>query len=95
MFGRTKKDSVSMSEYFEKKSRQIKKNKTLFRSKIEYALRGEHQHYFNKQEVLALNQNARCKICGMLLSEFRLQQKMANWSPHLKPVHKNSGEAKK
>lgn len=95
MFGRTKKNSVTISEYFEKKSRQIRKNKTLFRSKIEYALRREHQHYFNKQEVLTLNQNARCKICGMLLSEFRLQQKMANWSPHLKPVYKNPGEGKK
>jgi hypothetical protein len=89
MFGRSKKEHSSISEYFLKKSRLLMKKKSIFRSRIEYAIRGEHQHYFNKQEVLTLNQNARCKICGMLLSEFRLKQKMDNWSPHLKPVYKN------
>jgi len=88
MFGHSKQETTTVSEYIEKKSRQIKKKKQIIRSKINYALHGEHKHYYSKQDVLANSENARCKVCGMLLSEFRVQKRIDNWSPHLKPVDK-------
>lgn len=88
MFGHSNKETTTVSEYIEKKSRLIQKKKKIFRSKINYALHGEHRHYFSKQEVLTLDKNARCKVCGMLLSEFRVQHRIENWTPHLKPIHK-------
>ena len=88
MFGRSNKEATTVSEYIEKKSRQIKKKKQFIRSKINYALHGEHKHYFSKQYVLANSENARCRVCGMLLSEFRVQKRIDNWSPYLKPVQK-------
>ena len=88
MFSRNKKELATVSDYIEKKSRLIKKKKKIIRSKITYALGGEHKHYFSQQDVRALNGNARCKVCNMLLSEIRVQKKIENWTPHLKPIHK-------
>jgi phage FluMu protein Com len=88
MFGRSSKETTSIvSEFFDKKSRQIQKKNKIFRSKVNQALHGEHRHYFSKQDVSALGQNARCKVCDMLLSEFRVQRRIEDWSPHLKPIH--------
>ena len=94
MFGRNDKDTNTVSEYIEKKSRQIKKSKQIIRSKINHALHGYHKHYYSKQDLLANNENARCKVCGMLLSEFRVQKRIDNWSPHLKPVQKTPLQVK-
>lgn len=94
MFGRNDNETTNVSEYLEKKSRQIKKKKNILRSKINYALHGDHKHYYSKQDVLANNENARCKVCGMLLSEFRIQKRIDNWSPHLKPIRKATPEEK-
>lgn len=94
MFGRNNYETTTVSEYIEKKSRQIQKKKKFLRSKINYALRGDHKHYYSKQDVLANNENARCKVCGMLLSEFRVQKRIDNWSPHLKPIHKTTPQEK-
>ena len=94
MFGRNDKDTNTVSEYIEKKSRQIKKSKQIIRSKINYVLHGNHKHYYSKQDLLADNENARCKVCGMLLSEFRVQKRIDNWSPHLKPVRKDPEQVK-
>jgi hypothetical protein len=89
MFGHKNKEHgvSSISEYFDKKSQLIKKKNRIIRSKINFALGGEHKHLFNKQDVLSLNENARCKVCNLRLAEFRVQKKMENWTPHLKPVH--------
>jgi len=95
MFGRNNNETTTVSEYIEKKSRQIKNKKKFIRSKINYALRGDHKHYYSKQDVLANNENARCKVCGMLLSEFRVQKRIDNWSPHLKPIRKTSPQENK
>ena len=94
MFGRNNNETTTVSEYIEKKSRQIQKKKKFIRSKINYALSGDHKHYYSKQDVLANNENARCKVCGMLLSEFRVQKRIDNWSPHLKPIRKATPEEK-
>jgi len=94
MFGRNGKETTTVSEYIEKKSRQIKKKKQIIRSKINYALHGNHKHYYSKQDVHEKNENARCKVCGMLLSEFRVQKRIDNWSPHMKPIHKTPQQAK-
>lgn len=94
MFGRKNNEATTVSEYIEKKSRQIQKKKNIIRSKINYALHGDHKHYYSKQDLLANNENARCRVCGMLLSEFRVQKRIDNWSPHLKPVQKAPQQAK-
>ena len=94
MFGRKDNEATTVSEYIEKKSRQIQKKKNIIRSKINYALHGDHKHYYSKQDLLANNENARCRVCGMLLSEFRVQKRIDNWSPHLKPVQKTPQQAK-
>ncbi len=95
MFGRSSKETTTVSEYIEKKSKLIKKKNKIFRAKIDYALRGEHRHYFSKQDVMALDKNARCKICGILLSEFRVQHRIDNWTPHLKPIHTDDHQEEK
>jgi len=86
MFGNSNKETTTVSEYFEKKGKLIQKKNKIFRSKINHAFRGEHRHYFSKSDVAARNLNARCKVCGMLLSEFRVQRRFENWAPDIKPV---------
>ena len=87
MFDRSSKETTSIvSDFIDKKSKQIKKKNKIFRSKINHALHGEHRHYYSKQDVHTHGQNARCKVCGMLLSEFKVQRRFENWSSHLQPV---------
>ena len=94
MFGRKDNELSTISEYLGKKSKQLKKKNQLALAKVEQAFRGKHQHYFSKQDVQENNENARCKVCKMLLSEFRVQKKMENWTPHLKPVQDASQNVK-
>ncbi len=68
MFGRNKRDNSNFSEFIEQKSR-------LFHAKVVYAFNRDHEHYYSKQEVLNPNIDPRCKICGMLLSEYRTQKR--------------------
>jgi|GEM_PF-1412219 len=85
MFGRSSKESTTtVSEYIEKKSKLIQKKNKIFRAKVNHAIHGEHRHYFSKKDVAAQDMNARCKVCGMLLSEFRVQRRFENWTPNLK-----------
>ena len=58
----------SISLLVDKKTRMLK-------SKIDYALHGEHDHYFNKKQSLDPTVNPKCKVCGMLLSDFMTQKK--------------------
>ncbi len=97
MFGHKDKEhsASSLNEYIDKKSQLIKKKNRIILSKINYALHGQHKHYFSKQDVLSQKENARCKVCNMLLSEYRVQKKMENWTPHLKPIHKMTAPAEK
>jgi hypothetical protein len=92
MFGHKDKEhsASSISEYIDKKSQLIKKKNRIFRSKINYALHGQHKHYFSKQDVLSQKENAQCKVCKMTLSEYRVQKRIDNWTPHLKPIHKTT-----
>ena len=85
----------SMSAFIEKKSELIKKKNRIFRSKINYVLHGQHKHHFSKQDVLSQKENARCKVCNMLLSEYRVQKKIENWTPHLKPIHNATAPTEK
>jgi hypothetical protein len=64
MFSRKSKEQSNFSEFIEQKTR-------LFHSKVVYALNREHEHYYSKNEVLNRSIDPRCKVCGMLLSEFR------------------------
>lgn len=95
MFGRNNSESSSISEYFGKKGKQLRKKNAIAMAKIEQAFRGRHQHYFSKQDVLSKHENARCKVCKMLLSEFIVQKKMENWTPHLKPVRTSQSAEEK
>ncbi len=94
MFGRKNNELSTVSEYIDKKSRLILKKKEIFRAKMDYALHGEHQHYFSKQDVYSRNQNARCKICGMLLSEFKVEKRIENLASHLQSVNNRQLQAK-
>lgn len=95
MFGRNKESTSAVSEFIEKKSKLIQKKKKIFRSKVNFALRGEHRHYYSKQDVQTLGKNSRCKVCGMLLSEFRVQRRIEEWSPNLKPIHNTEQQKEK
>jgi predicted nucleic acid-binding Zn-ribbon protein len=88
MFGSSDHERSSVSDFIEKKSRRLKKKKAVLFSKIHQALSGEHEHYFNKQDVLSNNQNGRCQICGMLLSEFIVEQNIKNSSQLLRSHQK-------
>ena len=69
MFSRKEnKEQSNFSEFIEQKTR-------LFHSKVVYALHGEHEHYFSKRDVLNANIDTRCKVCGVLLSEYRIQKR--------------------
>ena len=59
MFGLKNKEhsTSSISEFIDKKSQLIKKKNRILRSKINYALHGQHKHYFSKQDVLSQKEN--------------------------------------
>ena len=85
MFGRKKNTEQSnFSEFIEQKTR-------LLHSKVVYALNMEHEHYFSKRDVLNSGDGARCKVCGMLLSEYRTQKRFENMNtPVLLDAKKNA-----
>ena len=87
MFGRNKnKEQSNFSEYIEQKTR-------LFHSKVVYALNREHEHYFSKRDALDSGIDARCKVCGMLLSEYRTQKRFEEMNtPVLLEGKKNAGK---
>jgi len=68
MFRRKDNEASSISVFVEKKTR-------MFKSKIDFALHGQHTHYFSKKESLDTTSNPACKICGMLLSDYKIQKK--------------------
>ncbi len=69
MFSRkNQKEQSNFSEIIQQKTR-------LFHSKVMYALYREHEHYFSKGDVLNSGIGTRCKVCGILLSEYRTQKK--------------------
>lgn len=81
MLGLKKLDLGSISEYFDKRSKRSAKKKDLLKSRVDQVLHGDHEHYFSKQEYQANKHSARCKICGILLSEYlaevRLKERVA------------------
>jgi hypothetical protein len=42
----------------------------MLKSKMDYAVHGEHDPYFNHKQSLDPTANLKCKFCGMLLSDF-------------------------
>ena len=67
MSGRKTREQSNFSE----SSEFIEQKSKLFHSKVVYALHREHEHYFNKSEVVNSAIDPRCMVCGILLSEFR------------------------
>jgi len=47
----------------------------MLKSKVDFALHGQHKHYFSKKESLDSLANPACKICGLLLSDYKIQKK--------------------
>lgn len=68
MFRRKDNEQSSVSLFVEKKTR-------MFKSKVDFALRGQHKHYFSKKEVKDPAANPACKVCGMLLSDYKVEKK--------------------
>jgi hypothetical protein len=64
-----------------KLSRLINKKKKLLYSKMSYVFQSEHEHYFDREEVIAYSKRHEtksdidpcCKICGLSLSKYRNQ----------------------
>lgn len=73
MFNRKSKVQSNFSEFIEQKTR-------LFHSKVFYALRREHEHFYSKNEVLNRHVDPRCMICGILLSEYRTMKRFEQWN---------------
>ena len=46
------------------------------KSKADFALPGEHFHYFNKKVSLDIAANPKCKVCGGLLPEYKTQKNL-------------------
>ena len=73
-----KKIKQTVDSNFTKKL--IEKN-TLFKSQISHAFQAEHEHYFNKKEVMEFRKNLssksiadpRCVICGLRLGLYYAQ----------------------
>ena len=90
MLGLNKLDLSSFSEYFDKRNKRAAKKKDLLKSKVDQVLHGEHEHYFSKKEYQANKHSARCKICGMLLSEYlaeeRLKEKVNQLKSQREPI---------
>ena len=61
-------DRSNFSEFILHKTR-------LFYSKVAYSLYSDHEHYFSKSDLLVSGIDTRCKVCGILISEYRAQQK--------------------
>jgi len=76
VFGRRTYEQDSFSKFLVHKTR-------LIRSKAFYALHCDHKHYFSKSEVFDRNIDPRCKVCGILLSEFRASKK---FEEHNSPI---------
>jgi predicted nucleic acid-binding Zn-ribbon protein len=93
MFGRNSYEFSTISEFIEKKGMLLSKKKSIMRAKIDQALSGEHEHFFYKHEVMAKKENARCKVCGMLLSAYKIEQKVKKLSPRLRSKNNPSVES--
>ncbi len=81
MFRRKDNEASSISMFVEKKTRMLK-------SKVDFALRGDHKHYFSKRESFDPAANPACKVCGLLLSDYKIQKKF-------EALHKEIDEKKK
>ena len=68
MFRRKDNDQSTVSMFVEKKTR-------MFKAKVDYVLHGQHKHYFSKKESLDPEVDPACKICGMLLSDLKIEKK--------------------
>ena len=90
MFGLGKIDLSSVSEYFESRSKRASKKKDLYKSKVDQVLHGEHEHYFSKQEMHTNKNGARCKVCGLLLSEYIAEQQLKEKISALQSLNNSS-----
>ena len=70
MLSREKKDERSNF------SALIVQEVKLFHSKVVYSLYGNHEHFFCKSELMNSGIDSRCKVCGILISEYRAQRKL-------------------
>lgn len=72
MFRRKTKNQSDFSEFIEQRTR-------LWHSKVVYAFNLDHEHFYSKNEVLNHDIDPRCKVCGLLLSEYRTMKKFEKW----------------
>jgi len=88
MFNRKNNGETSnFSEFIEQKTR-------LFHSKVVHALHRKHEHYFSKVDVLNGDIDTRCKVCGIRLSEYRIQKRFEKMNaPVLLDGKKNRGKS--
>ena len=77
LFGKSVTEQSSLSQHVVKKAK-------MFRSRLNYALHGEHRHYFSKADLSNPAATPRCKVCGMLLSEFKVERKYAALNEEIK-----------
>jgi len=80
------REQSNFSEFIEQKTR-------MFHSKVMYALYREHEHFFSKRDVLNGNIVTRCKVCGILLSEYRAQKRFEKMNTPVL-LHKEKKEGK-
>lgn len=67
----------STTEQSSSLTQRVGKKAKIFRSMVDYALRGDHRHYFSKEDLKNPAATPRCKVCGMLLTEFKVERKYA------------------
>lgn len=67
----------STTEQSSSLTQRVGKKAKIFRSKVDCALRGDHRHYFSKADLNNPAAIPRCKVCGMLLSEYKVERKYA------------------
>lgn len=77
LFGRSTTEQSSLSQSVGKKAR-------ILRSRVDYALRADHRHYFSKADLKNPAATPRCKVCGMLLTEFKVERKYAALNEEIK-----------
>ena len=67
-FARKNKEQSDFSEFVEQRTR-------LLYAKLMYALDREHMHFFSTLDIQQNKADARCKVCGILLTEYRIQER--------------------
>ena len=89
MFGRRKKGdstvTVTVSEFFDRKTGQLKQRKRILVSRLDNIIRGEHRHYFSKQDLLTKNHS--WSLSGVALIVFLVFLVVGSLTAGYSPEH--------